>query len=85
MLFVFPFYETCGFWMKEMLAPIDIVWLDDDGTILGIEHEVSPQTFPKMFYPPVPVRLVMEVRAGEAHTRGWSVGGKAPLPEGFAL
>jgi uncharacterized membrane protein (UPF0127 family) len=85
MLFVFPHHNTCGFWMKGMLASIDIIWLDDDGTIFGVEHEVSPCTFPKMFYPPIPVRLVLETRAGEARANGLSVGAKVVLPESLAL
>jgi hypothetical protein len=81
MLFVFSRKSRCGFWMNEMLAPIDIIWLDDDGTIVGIEAEVSPDTFPEMFYSPVPVRLVLETRAGEANAKGWTVGTRVELPD----
>ncbi|MES2668219.1 MAG: DUF192 domain-containing protein [Patescibacteria group bacterium] len=80
MLFVFDAPERYGFWMKDMLVSIDIIWLADDGTILAIEENVSPSTYPTPFYPPQPVRLVLETRPGEAAAQGWSVGSRIPLP-----
>lgn len=80
MLFVFDASKSYGFWMKDMLVSIDIIWLADDGTVIGIEENVSPSTYPKAFEPPRPVRLVLETRAGEARAQGWSVGTKIPLP-----
>jgi uncharacterized membrane protein (UPF0127 family) len=82
MLFMFERHGRHGFWMKGMLTAIDILWLDDDGTVRGVAERVSPATFPKMFYPPTPVRLVLETRAGEARAKGWTVGAKVPLPDG---
>lgn len=80
MLFVFPSAERYGFWMKDMLAPIDIIWLSDDGTVLGIEHEVSPDTYPAVFYASSPVRYVLETRAGEARSTGLVAGSRIALP-----
>lgn len=80
MLFVFDQPGTYGFWMKDMLVPIDIIWLASDGTIVGIEDSVSPSTYPTPFFPTSPVRLVLETRAGEAQAQGWSVGTRLALP-----
>lgn len=80
MLFVFDLPDRYGFWMKDMLLPIDLIWLADDGTILGITENVSPDSYPKPFFPPVPVRLVLETRVGEAAAQGWVVGSRIPLP-----
>lgn len=80
MLFVFEFPARHEFWMKDMLEPIDIIWLDETGTIMGIEGNISPATYPKTFSPQEPVRYVLETRSGEAQTQGWSVGTKIPLP-----
>jgi uncharacterized membrane protein (UPF0127 family) len=80
MLFVFKQSSKVGFWMKDMRVPIDIVWLSDNGTILGIEDSLLPNTYPKAVYPPAPVKLVLETKAGEMRRRGWSVGTKIPLP-----
>lgn len=82
MLFILDRRGDWGFWMKGMLTSIDIIWLGDDGAVLGVAEAVAPETFPKLFYPPAPVRLVLETRAGEARAKGWSVGAKVPLPEG---
>lgn len=80
MLFVFPEANRYGFWMKDMLVPIDIVWLRADGTVVGIDAHVSPDTFPTPFYAPEPVTRVLEVRAGEAAAQGWVVGSVIDLP-----
>jgi uncharacterized protein len=83
MLFVFNESRRYGFWMKGMLVPIDILWLSDNGTVIGIESDVSPDSYPTVFYPPQPVRFVLETRAGEASVRGWKVGSQLPLPLRF--
>ena len=77
MLFVFQEKKPYSFWMKDMLVPIDILWLADDGTIIGIEDSVTPESYPQtVFTAPAPVRLVLELRAGEARARGLRVGGQ---------
>ncbi|HYE23391.1 MAG TPA: DUF192 domain-containing protein [Candidatus Paceibacterota bacterium] len=80
MLFVFEATDMHGFWMKDMHISIDIIWLSDTGEILGIEHGVSPDTYPNVFYPPQPVSRVLETRAGYARERGWDVGAVIYLP-----
>lgn len=81
LLFIFDRAESHGFWMKDMLISIDIIWLADDGTILAIEEAVSPDTYPTPFYPPQPVRYVLETRVGEAKAQGWTVGTQIQLPQ----
>lgn len=81
MLFVFDTKDRYGFWMKDMFVPIDILWLSDEGIVLDIEEAVSPDTYPAPFYPPVPVRYVLETRAGEARAQGWHVGTTLSLPD----
>lgn len=83
MLFIFGAPGTYGFWMKDMLAPIDIIWLSDNGTIVGIEENVSPDSYPKVFYPSSPVRLVLETKAGESTRKNWKIGGQISLPSGI--
>jgi len=80
MLFVFPTPRIAGFWMKDMFVSIDIIWLSDTGVIEGIEHSVSPKTYPDVFNPPVPISYVLETRAGYAMERGWKVGDTITLP-----
>ena len=80
MLFAFPEPQIAGFWMKDMHVSIDIIWLSDTGVIVGIEHSVSPETYPNVFNPPVPISYVLETRAGYAMERGWKVGDTITLP-----
>lgn len=80
MLFVFDTADRYGFWMKDMLVSIDIIWLRRDGTILSIEENVSPDTYPTPFYPPEAVSYVLETRAGEARAQGWVPGTRLALP-----
>jgi uncharacterized membrane protein (UPF0127 family) len=83
MLFVFPEDDRYGFWMKDMLAPIDIVWVGDDHTIVKVDAGVEPDTYPQAFYPPEPVHLILETRAGEAARLGWTAGARVTLPKGY--
>jgi uncharacterized membrane protein (UPF0127 family) len=80
MLFVFPTDGMTGFWMKDMLTSIDMIWLTDNGTIAGIQNDATPESYPDVFYPPYPVRYVLETKVGLAKERGWTVGTKIALP-----
>lgn len=64
MLFIFPQPIIPAFWMKDMLFSLDIIWIDVSGTIIRIEKNVSPDTFPKTFSPSSPVKYVLEVNSG---------------------
>lgn len=65
MLFVFDNPDTYGFWMKDMKFAIDIIWLNDAKEVIDIARNVQPNTFPHAFYPPVPVKYVLETNPGE--------------------
>lgn len=74
MLFIYDPPAQPSFWMKDMLFPIDIMWIDSRKAVIGIEHSVSPETYPMSFQPPAPVKYVLEVRAGFSKERGISPG-----------
>jgi len=80
MLFIFPEKGNYGFWMKDMLIPIDMIWIADDGTVVDVDRNVLPETYPKAFHPSEPVRYVLETEAGDADRRGWIEGAQVPLP-----
>ena len=61
MLFVFEEVGLHGFWMKDMNYAIDILWLNDELKPVGVTKNISPDSFPTIFYPPVPVRYVLEI------------------------
>lgn len=80
MLFVFEKNDRHGIWMKDMLFSIDIIWIDESLTVVGIERGVSPDTYPKTFRPPVPVRYAIETEERYTETFGINVGNKVRLP-----
>jgi uncharacterized membrane protein (UPF0127 family) len=63
-LFVFKDSGKYGFWMKDMNYSLDIVWIDGDLKIVGISKDISPQTYPEIFYPPKDIKYALEVNAG---------------------
>ena len=64
MLFIFDYDARHGFWMKDMLFALDIIWLDADMNVVHAETDVSPDTYPRSFVPTVPARYVLEINAG---------------------
>lgn len=74
MLFVFSKDDKYGFWMKDMLVPIDIFWLDDKGQVVYIAQNVATSTYPNVFYPTEPARYVLETFAGFAHEHSIATG-----------
>lgn len=74
MLFIFPQDGVYGFWMKDMLVPIDIFWLDDKGQVITINQDVATSTYPNVFYPPAPVHSVLETAAGFARANSIATG-----------
>lgn len=64
MLFIFEKPDIYSFWMKEMLFPIDIVWIDSNFTVVDIDKDVSPNTYPQVYRPSQPAQYVLELPAG---------------------
>jgi len=73
MLFVFKSLDISGFWMKDMKFSIDIVWIREN-KIVSIEKNVSPNSFPNVFYPSEPASLVLELPSGFCDAHGVLVG-----------
>ncbi len=80
MLFVFDEPGYHQIWMKDMLFPIDIIWIDESLTVVGVERGVRPETYPKTFVPPVPVLYAIETEERYTDTFGIGVGNAVRLP-----
>lgn len=80
-LFVFDTSEEWSFWMKDMNYPIDIIWVDATGSIVFIEEEVSPASYPMSFLPNKPAKYVVETAAGFVAEHGIIVGDTVVLPK----
>ena len=64
MLFVFPKLSINNFWMKDMVFPIDIIWINEDMKIIYIEKNVKIDTYPQIFGPKIYSKYVLEVNSG---------------------
>jgi uncharacterized membrane protein (UPF0127 family) len=74
MLFIFDTDGRYSFWMKDMLFPIDMLWLGDDGTVVYMAQNVSPDTYPQSFTPDTSARYVLELPANYVMHHGVKVG-----------
>ena len=75
MLFIFPKSFAPSFWMKDMKFSLDIIWIDENGFIVAISKNVSPNTYPATFSPSSPVKYVLEVNAGWSDKNNIKEGG----------
>jgi uncharacterized membrane protein (UPF0127 family) len=74
MLFVFGKEDLHGFWMKDMQFPIDMIWLDKNGKVVGVQASASPASYPQTFYPDQPALYVIETRTGFVQERKIDIG-----------
>lgn len=78
-LFVFGTLGSHSIWMKDMNYSIDIIWTTEDGEIVHIEENISPETFPDSFESPIPSWYVIEASAGFVERNSIEVGDKVTL------
>ena len=79
MIFIVDEPQLCGVWMKGMHFALDIIWLDAEKTVIRIEPDVAPSTYPKIFSPEQPAKYVIELCAGQAGQVGLRVGQRLSL------
>lgn len=67
MLFVFNDTEPRGFWMKNTKIPLDMIYLDENLTVVEIKKNIRPcLEDPCAVYKSKPAKYVLEVNAGES-------------------
>lgn len=76
MWFIFDGDGLWPFWMKDTLIALDMLWVDKEGVIVYIAHNVQPDSYPQSFAPAVPARYVLEVPGGYAAKQGIAEGDK---------
>jgi uncharacterized membrane protein (UPF0127 family) len=84
MLFIFESDSFSGFWMKNTLIPLDMIFIDKDYTIVYIEQQAQPcEADPcKVYNPGVTYRYVVEVNGGWVEKNSVKVGDSADLTSG---
>lgn len=74
-LFIFPDKQVRSFWMKDMLIPIDLLWIDDK-IVVGYEDKIPvPLIGQELIHysSPVPVDKVIEMSAGLRQDLGLNI------------
>ena len=80
MLFVFPKESERSFWMKNTLIPLDMIFIDDRGEIVGIVHNATPNTLTGRSVGQISL-YVLEVRGGYAKENQIEAGSWVDLSE----
>jgi len=81
MLFIFPTPARDGFWMKDMLFPIDIIWFDADQKIVDMWENALPSSYPEIRTPRQDAQYVLEVPAGFVQAHNIQKGQKFELAQ----
>lgn len=78
MFFVFPKKEIIHMWMKNTLIPLDMLFIDENNTIVHIHEQAKPmdETIISSKYP---VLKVLEINAGQVKKNGLKNGLKIDL------
>lgn len=75
MLFVYEHPQAAAFWMKNTLIPLDIIFVDQHGTVTKVHENAVPGDLT-----PIPggdaVFAVLEINGGLSRRYGISVGGQ---------
>jgi uncharacterized membrane protein (UPF0127 family) len=70
MVFVYAESNRWGFWMKDTLIPLDIVWMDKDFTVVDVQTMMPEPGVPddrlRRYEPGGNALYVLEVQAGLA-------------------
>lgn len=79
MLFLFPRAEPRTFWMRNTRIPLDIAFLEDDGTIINV-RSAPPMVERPGFTSLRPCRVVLEMNQGWFEAAGLVPGDRVPFP-----
>jgi uncharacterized protein len=79
MLFLLDSPRPMTMWMKNTYVPLDMVFADESGRILGIARNATPLST-ALITSPGNVAAVLEILAGESARRGIAVGDRLVHP-----
>lgn len=81
MFFIFEQSRPLNMWMKNTYVALDMLFADEDGKIVSIARNTTPQSL-KVISSRAPARYVLEVRAGTADRLSIIVGDRMRLRRG---
>ena len=73
LLFRFGKSGKYDFWMKDMLFPIDFIWIRE-GRVVGVTENARHEAPRTIYSPPETVDMVFEINAGVVREQGIAVG-----------
>jgi len=73
MLFLFTESDDHAFWMKNTFIPLDMIFIGEDGRVVGIVESAAPGTT-TLRSVGAPSRYVLEVNGGWSSARGVRTG-----------
>lgn len=81
MLFVFESSGGYPFWMKDMLIPLDVIFIDADGFIVDVRENLKPcnADFCPNVVSNIPFKYALEVNGGFVESNGVVVGNSVIL------
>jgi uncharacterized protein len=79
MLFIFDSQSVVRMWMKDTYIPLDMLFLDGAGGIVGIARDTRPLSL-QPIQSPAPVKAVLELNAGTVDRLGLEVGHRVLHP-----
>lgn len=79
MIFIFDAPSHVSFWMKNTRIPLDIIYINDGGSVTGI-YTLQPYDERGIHNPPE-ARFVIELNGGRSQEIGLKTGDKLALPE----
>lgn len=78
MIFVYDRDQPLSFWMKNTLIPLDMVFIDDGGEVVGVVERAEPKTLEPRTVSGL-ARYVFEINGGLAERYGIVAGDKMSL------
>ena len=82
MLFIFVDDAPRNFWMKNTLIPLDIIFLDKDGTVQNVA-DALPGVEQPGYMSVRPARMVLELNEGWCQQHGLKPGDRVLVPDGL--
>lgn len=80
MIFVFPYAQQSGFWMKNTVIPLDIAYLTLEGEVVSTYTMTPLDDRPGRYLPARPYRFAIEVPAGTWNALDLKPGDKIAIP-----
>lgn len=73
MIFILPHPQKIKMWMVNTLIPLDMLFVDDSGRVIFIQHDTVPLSADNIG-PDSDIRYVIEINAGDAAKYGIKTG-----------